>query len=133
MRLYALAKILVFAATLEVGTGLVLPIDPAVVVGLLLGAGDSGEATLLGRFFGIALVALGLACWPSQQRAQSDLPAFRAMLIYNALIALYLAYLGTFGQLWGLLLWPGVVLHAAVTLSLAWTWRGEKWTKATQK
>ena len=41
MRLYALAKILVFAATLEVGTGLVLPIDPAVVVGLLLGAETS--------------------------------------------------------------------------------------------
>ena len=52
MRLYALGRILAFAAALEVGTGLVLLIDPAVVVRLLLGAGDAGEATLLGRFFG---------------------------------------------------------------------------------
>jgi len=133
MRLYALAKILAFAAALEVGTGLVLLIDPAVVVRLLLGAGDAGEATLLGRFFGIALAALGLACWPSRERAPSDSSAFRAMLMYNALIALYLAYLGTFGRLWGLLLWPGVVLHAVVALLLVWKWRDEEWSKATKK
>ena len=133
MRLDALARILAFAAALEVGTGVVLLIDPAIVVRLLLGAGDSAEATLLGRFFGIASLALGLACWPSRQRAPGGSPAFRAMLTYNALIALYLAYLGTFGHLWGLLLWPGVALHLVVALLLVWTWRNEKWTKATKK
>lgn len=133
MRLDALTKVLAFAAVLEVGTGLVLLIDPAIVVRLLLGVGDSGEGTLLGRFFGIALLALGSACWPSRLRAQSGSPAFRAMLIYNALIATYLAYLGTFGHLWGLLLWPGVVLHVVVALLLVWTWRVEKWTKAAKK
>jgi hypothetical protein len=133
MTLDALARILAFAAALEIGTGLILLIDPAVVVGLLLGAGDAGEATLLGRFFGVALLALGLACWPSPQRAQSGSPAFRAMLTYNALIALYLAYLGTFDHLWGLLLWPGVALHAVVALLLVWKWRDEEWIKATKK
>ena len=53
----------------------------------------------------------------------SDSPTFRAMLIYNALIALYLAYLFMAGHLGGLLLWPGVALHAVVALVLTWTWR----------
>jgi hypothetical protein len=80
---------------------------------------------LLGRCFGIALLALALACGPSRLRAGSDSPAFRAMLIYNALITLYLACPGTVGRLGGLLLWPGVALHALVALSLVWTWRSK--------
>jgi Ca2+/Na+ antiporter len=124
-------RILAFAAVVEVGTGLVLIADPAIVVRLLLGTEVSGAAALLGRCFGIALLALGLACWPGRQRAESGSPAFRAMLTYNALIALYLAYLGTVGHLGGLLLWPGVVLHAIVALLLVWTWRDERRTKAT--
>jgi Ca2+/Na+ antiporter len=113
----------------EVGTGLALMIDPAIVVTLLLGAEISGVGTLLGRCFGIALLALGLACWPGPQRADSGSAAFRALLTYNVLIALYLAYLGTAGHLGSLLLWPGVALHAAVALLLVWAWRGERRTK----
>jgi Ca2+/Na+ antiporter len=118
-------KILAFAAVVEVGSGLILMIDPAIVVTLLLGAEVSGVGTLLGRCFGIALLALGVACWPSRQRAESGAPSFRAMLIYNVLMALYLAYLGTVGHLGGLLLWPGVALHAVVALLLVWTGRDE--------
>jgi hypothetical protein len=128
-----LGKILTFAALVEVGTGLVLTIDPAIVVSLLLGAEVSGAGAMLGRCFGIALLALGLACWPRRQRCESGLPAFRAMLTYNAMIALYLAYLGTVEELWGLLLWPGVALHAVVALSLVWKWRDERRTKAPNK
>jgi hypothetical protein len=123
-------KILAFAAVVEVGTGLVLMIDPAIVVKLLLGAEVSGTGILLGRCFGVALLALGVACWPGRSRAESGSPAFRGMLIYNALIALYLAYLGTVGHLGGLLLWPGVALHAVVALLLGWTWRDEQRAKA---
>ena len=126
-------KILAFAAVVKVCTGLVLVIDPAIVGALLLGVEVSGAGTLLGRCFGIALLALGLACWPSRQRAESGSPAFRVMLIYNVLIALYLAYLGTARHLGGLLLWPGVALHAVVALLLVWTWRDERRTKATIK
>ena len=128
-----LRKILAFAAAVEVGTGLVLIVDPGIVVVLLLGAEVSRAGTLLGRFFGIALLALGLACWPGRQRAESGSPAFRALLTYNVLIALYLAYLGTVRHLGGLLLWPGVALHAVVALLLVWTWRDERRIKATNK
>ena len=117
-----LTKILAFATFVEVGTGLVLMVDPTIVVTLLLGVGVSGAGILLGRCFGIALLALGLACWPSRQRAESGSPAFRGMLIYNLLITLYLAYLGTLGHLWGSLLWPAVALHAVVALLLARAW-----------
>ena len=128
--LSTLGKILAFAAVVEIGTGLALMIDPAIVVRLLLGTDVSGTGILLGRCFGIALLALGLACWPGRQRAESGSPAFRAMLIYNVLIALYLAYLGTVEHLRGLLLWPGVALHAVVALLLVWTWRGERRTRS---
>ncbi len=105
--LNTLGKILAFAAVVEVGTGLALLIAPAIVVALLLGAEVSAEGTLLGRGFGIALLALGLACWPGRQRAESGSPAFRVMLIYNVLIALYLAYLGTVWHLGGVLVVAG--------------------------
>jgi hypothetical protein len=121
-----LRKIISFAAVAEIGTGLVLMIDPAIVVTLLLGAEVSGAGTLLCRFFGIALLALGLACWPERQRAEIGSPAFRAMLIYNVLIAMYLTYLDKVGHAGGLLLWPAVALHAVVALLLVWTWNHER-------
>jgi hypothetical protein len=58
--------------------------------------------------------ALGLACWPGQRGDDSNLPALRAMLVYNRLIALYLAYLGLVGHLGG----PAVALHAVIALLL---------------
>ena len=123
MNLSPLSKILAFAAVMEAGTGLVLMADPTIVVALLLGVDVSGVGTVLGRTFGIALLALGLACWPGPQRADRGLTPFLAMLTYNGLVALYLAYLGTVWHLGGLLLWPGVALHAGVALLLLWTWR----------
>jgi Ca2+/Na+ antiporter len=117
-------KILTFAAVVEIGTGLALMIDPAIVGRLLLGAETAGAGTVLGRCFGIALVALGRACWPSAEGAERG-AAFRAMLVYNLLIAAYLAYLGTAGHLKGVLLWPGFALHALVALLLIWRGRGK--------
>jgi hypothetical protein len=38
------------------------------------------------------------------------------MLIYNVLIALYLAYLGVGGQWGGSLLWPAVAIHAVLII-----------------
>jgi len=124
-----LGKILAFAAVVEIGTGLALIIDPAIVVALLLGANSSGGGTPIGRFLGIALLALGAACWPGRQRTESDSPALRGMLIYNPLVVLLLAYLGVVEHQAGVLLWPAVALHAVVPLLLAWTWRAQRGTK----
>ena len=116
-------KVLGLAAFLEIGAGFLLIIDPEVVVKLLLGLEASSEVTLIGRCFGIAALALGLACRPGRHHTGDVSAAFRAMLTYNVLIGLYLAYLGAVAHLRGLMLWPGVVLHVAVALLLIWTRR----------
>jgi hypothetical protein len=128
-----LKKILAFSSLVEIGTGVVLIIDPAIVVMLLLGADVAGVPIAVARCFGIALFALGLACWPGSRRAQSGSPVVQALLIYNGLIALYLAYLGTIRHLDGLLLWPGVALHAVVALLLMWMWRGRRQTQTSDQ
>jgi hypothetical protein len=125
-------KILAFAAVVEAGTGLALMIDPAIVARLLLGAELADVETVLGRCFGIALLALALASWPGRQRGDGGSPTVRGMSTYNALIALYLAWLGIVGHRGGLLLWPAVALHAVVALLLVRTWRNERGAPATE-
>jgi hypothetical protein len=131
LRLLARRRVLAAAAVLETVTGLVLMIDPIVVVRLLLGADVSGQRMPLGRVAGIALLALGLACWPGDQAADGGGPAFRAMLTYNVLITLYLAYLGIVGHLAGLLLWPAVAVHAALSVGLLCASGGGPGARAT--
>src|SRR3954453_9756286 len=118
-RLDGAGRVLAFAAVVEVATGLALMIDPALMSTLLVGAEAAGAGAALGRCFGIALLALGVACRPRDQSGAGGSSALRAMLVYNLLIALYLGYLGTVGQMAGLLLWPAVALHAVVAALLA--------------
>ena len=115
-----LRKILAFSTIAEIGTGLVLMADPALVVAWLIGAPLSGVGVAAGRCFGIGLLALGYACFPGRQRVDGQSRPALAMLVYNALIALYLGYLGIVGHATGVLLWPVVALHAAVALALVW-------------
>jgi hypothetical protein len=114
-----LAAPLTFAAIVEAGTGLVVLVAPAMVVRLLLGVETSGSA--VARCFGIALLALGAASWPTAQR--SLMQAFRAMWIYNAFIALYLVFVNLIAHVAGPLLWPAVALHAVVACWLVWASR----------
>ena len=107
-------KVLIFAAVAEAATGLALLIAPSLVGQLLLGEQLTGVAIPVARVAGIALVALGIACWPG--------PALVGMLIYSALVTLYLAYVGFAGDLAGVLLWPAVVLHLLLTILLGRVW-----------
>ena len=59
-------KVLLLAAISEIATGLALLIVPALVGRLLFGAELSGVAIPVARVLGIALVALGVACWPGR-------------------------------------------------------------------
>jgi hypothetical protein len=115
-------RILAFSAIVEAGTGLALVAAPAFVLSSLIG-GKVGEGSWpLGRCFGIAILALVLACWPGREPSGGP-AAFRGLLSYNALIALYLSVLGAAAQWTGLLLWPVVVLHALIALALILLWR----------
>jgi len=57
-------NILNFAAVGETTMGLALLFVPSSVGQLLFGERLAGTGILLGRFTGIALIALGVACWP---------------------------------------------------------------------
>jgi hypothetical protein len=105
-------KVLTLAAVVEVATGMALLIVPSLVVRLLLGAELTGVAIPVARVTGIALIALGIACWPTST-------ALCGMLTYGAGVTLYLAYMGLAGEWVGPLLWPAVVLHGILTVLLA--------------
>lgn len=102
---------LAFAAVSEAGTGLALLIAPSLVGQLLLGEPLSGVAMPVARVAGLALIGLGIACWPGW-------PPLPGMLSYSGAVTLYLAYLGFAGGLSGVLLWPAVVLHLILTALL---------------
>jgi len=112
-------RLLKLTALIEAATGLALMIVPSVVVRLLLGSElDTSAAVTLGRVAGVALFALGVACWlardDTQSRAARGLVA--AMLLYNVATVAVLAFAGIGFGLHGVALWPAVVLHAVMAV-----------------
>ena len=112
-------KLLAFAAAGEVGAGLLFMVAPVLPVRLIFGFPESDGILNLGRMTGIALLALGAACWPSQRHENGS--AWRGLLVYNALISIYLAYLGKVEHVGGALLWPVSAFHAGLTMLLGFT------------
>jgi hypothetical protein len=111
-------KLLALAAAGEAAMGLVLLVYPPIVVRLLFNDQIAGAGIVMSRMAGIALIALGLACWPGSEATGIPTRALRAMLCYSLLATLYLAYLGICGEWVGVLLWPAVAAHAALTILL---------------
>lgn len=116
---------------LEGATGLLLVGAPGILSRLLFAAGLDGPGTIMGRLAGIALFALALACWIARTG-----PGVRAslagMLAFNVLAAGYLAVLGFGGQA-GVLLWPMVALHAAMTALFARAWASDRASWASDR
>lgn len=112
-------KVLALAAIAEAVTGVGLIIAPSLVARLLFGEEISGVSIALGRLTGMALLSLGLACWPESESLRA---ALRAMAAYNLLVTVFLTYLGIIGDFVGALLWPAVVLHAVLSLLLSRMW-----------
>ena len=107
-------KLLIFTGVAEAATGVALLVAPVSVGHLLLGTDLAGVSVVVARVAGIALLALGVGCWPG--------PALLGMLTYNALGTGYFAYLAFDGVWAGPLLWPAVGLHAVLTVLLASAW-----------
>jgi hypothetical protein len=103
-------RILVLAAVSEAATGLALLLVPSLVGHLLFGVELTGIALTVARVTGIALISLGVACWPGTPLV--------GMLTYSAAVTLYLACVGIAGGSTGILLWPAVALHVILTLLL---------------
>ncbi len=101
------------AAIGEIATGVALLFVPRFVASLLLGEALDGNALTVARVAGMALIGLGIACWPG--------PPILGMLTYSAAVAVFLAYLGLAGGSTGALLWPAVILHLVLTALLIWS------------
>jgi hypothetical protein len=114
-------RVLVLAAVSEAATGLALLIVPSLVGQSLFGEELAGIAMTVARVTGIALIALGVACWPGTPLV--------GMLTYSVAVTLYLAYVGFAGGLTGILLWPAVVLHMILTALLTWASTSDKETE----
>ena len=107
--------VLGFAAVAEAATGLALVVVPSLVVRLLFGVELTDGSLSIARITGMALLGLGIACWPRWK-------AIYGMLTYSTLVTMYLAYLGIRVEWVGPLLWPAVALHAMLTLLLGRVW-----------
>ena len=107
-------KVLALAAVGEIATGLALLLVPSLVAQLLMGQALTGVTVPLARVTGIALVGLGIACWPG--------PPLLGMLTYSSAVALYLGYVGLSGGPSGMLLWPAVAVHVVLSTLLTVTW-----------
>jgi hypothetical protein len=79
-------RLLSFAAVAEALTGIALIAVPAIVGRLLFGAEFSGVTVAVARVAGIALVALGVACFSSGEANRG----LSGMLTYSLLATLYL-------------------------------------------
>jgi hypothetical protein len=106
-------KLLILTAVSEGATGLVLLGYPTIVAKLLFSVEIHGAAIVMSRLAGIGLFALGVACWPGNLAYR----ALYGMLTYGTLAMLYLAYIGIVGSA-GILLWPAVAVHAALSILL---------------
>jgi hypothetical protein len=103
----------------EVGAGLILAVSPTVLTTLLLGTQlDNPTALIVGRVAGIALLSLVIACWMARNDAQNPVAKglVAGMLLYNAGVVTLLLHAGTALGLTGILLWPAILIHAALAL-----------------
>jgi hypothetical protein len=112
-----LGDLLAVTAVFEFGTGLVLVAFPSALAAFLLGSQlDTPVGLTVARVAGVALLALGAACWLARREGQT--PAARglagAMVLYNTGAVAVLGYAAVALGLSGIGLWPAVVAHAAM-------------------
>jgi len=112
-------NLLTVTGILEAGTGVLLVTIPLRLATLLLGSSlDSPVALTISRVAGVALLALGVACWLARHDGRSPAASglVGAMALYNIAIFTILVYASIGLGLSGIGLWPTVLLHAAMTV-----------------
>lgn len=112
-------NLLSVSAVVEGGTGLALVASPTLLATLLLGSSlDTPVALTVARVAGVALLALGSACW----RARNDGHGSAArgvvggMMVYNAGVLTVLVHAGIGLGLTGIALWPAVLVHVVMAV-----------------
>jgi len=114
-----LGNLLTVTAAIEVGAGIMMLALPSLAATLLLGSPlDSAAGSTVARVAGVALIALGVACWRARSPGKSGAAKglVGAMVIYNAGVAAVLVYASLGLKLSAFGLWPAVLLHAVMTV-----------------
>jgi hypothetical protein len=109
----------IVTAVLEVGIGVALLVSPALAISILIGAPFETTAdSVVGRVGGAALLALGVACWLARndEHARAATGLIVSILLYNVAAVVVLAYAGVGLRLFGIGLWPAVVLHVLMSV-----------------
>lgn len=109
----------IVSAVVEMGVGLALLLSPALTASILIGAPfDTPADSIVGRVAGAALLGLGVACWLARndEHARAATGLIVSMLLYNVTAAVVLAYAGVGLRLFGIGLWPAVVLHVVMAV-----------------
>lgn len=104
------------SAAVELATGLLLLVAPAIVIEALIGPTDAAT-TIVSRVLGGALLALGVAGIGSGTH-HPDRGIRFAYVLYDFATATVLASAGLAGTAAGALLWPVVTVHAALGTAL---------------
>jgi hypothetical protein len=109
----------IVTAAVEAGAGVSLLLSPAAPVSVLLGLPlDTPAGLIVSHVAGAALLSMGAACWlarnDEQSQAATDL--IGAMLLYNTAVVLVLAHAVIGLGVFGVGLWPAVLMHLALAV-----------------
>ena len=119
--------ILLVAAIAEAASGLIVLAIPSIALPALFGIEIDGAAIIMSRIAGVALIGLGVACWPGRVPLvgaplsganQGNIQQLYGVLTYSVLVTLYLIRIGIRGAPVGPLLWPAVIVHAVLIILL---------------
>jgi hypothetical protein len=111
-------RLVLLAASVEAAAGLILIIAPGLFATLIFDNDLAEPGILIARLAGIALLTIALACWPANRTPTPPTNVLRALVFYNAVVAIYLTDVAIGPKLSGPLLWPVVALHAVLALLL---------------
>jgi hypothetical protein len=101
------------AAWLEILVGSIFLIALEIPCRLLFATAPDGLAVLLGHFAGVALLSLGISCLPSKLEG-SRRRALVGLFAFNIGATIFCAWVALATTFRGVLLWPVVILHAAI-------------------
>ena len=104
------------AAWLEIITGIALIIGPQIACRLLFAVPLNGVGMPLGRYAGIAVLALGTACLPAATAHAGR--AVLGLLLYNVGAVILFVWIWLATTYHGFLLWPAIILHAGIAFGL---------------
>jgi hypothetical protein len=104
------------AAWLEIIVGASFVAVPDFPCALLFATKPEGIGVPLARFAGFGLLALGIACLPST--ATGSRRGVVGLFVFNVGVTILFVWVGVVTTFHGFLLWPVVILHAAIATAL---------------